>query len=203
MNKIILVTGLAVFLLLACNEPYSKLTEETDKPVILLQPLSFNDAAAINFLKDSIEQFYNVTIEIAKPAALPAHAYYKPRNRFRADSIIAWLHTIKQRPYRSVVAVTNSDVSVTKSTQADFGVMGLGYKPGDACVVSTYRLKPTAKSAQHLRERLFKVVAHEMGHNFSLDHCADQQCIMVDAEAKMKLDGIKGLCESCKQKLRL
>ncbi|MFY7839212.1 MAG: zinc-dependent metalloprotease family protein [Lacibacter sp.] len=157
----------------------------------------------MQFLKDSIQQFYPVKVELAPSKKFPAHTFYKPRNRYRADSTIAWLHTSKPSHCKTVVAVTNCDVSVTKSGQVDFGVMGLGYKPGDACIISTYRLKKTAKSPQHLRERLFKVAVHEMGHNFSLSHCPDQQCIMVDAETKMKLDGVKGLCTSCKQKLQL
>lgn len=202
MLKIIFVTGLAVFLLLSCKEPYSKSKEEA-KPVILLQPLAFTDTATLSFLKDSIEKFYPVTIVIAKPKQFPVHTYYKPRNRYRADSTIKWLKEIKPDSVRTIAGITDEDVSTTKIGHVDFGVMGLGYKPGEACVISTYRLKRTAKNAQHLRERLFKVVVHEMGHNFSLDHCADQQCIMVDAEAKMKLDDVKGLCSKCKKRMRL
>ena len=81
--------------------------------------------------------------------------------------------------------------------------MGLGYKPGKACVVSTYRLRKTATSQKHFQQRLFKVVVHEMGHNFGLHHCPDETCIMVDAEGQMKLDQEKDLCNSCKQKLQI
>lgn len=202
MLKIIIVTGLAVFLLLSCKEQYRKSKEET-KPVILLQPLAFTDTATLIFLKDSIEKFYSVSIIIAQLKQFPANTYYKPRNRYRADSTIKWLKEIKPDSARTIAGITDEDVSTTKIGHADFGVMGLGYKPGDACIISTYRLKKTAKNTQHLRERLFKVVVHEMGHNFSLDHCANEQCIMVDAEAKMKLDRVKYLCNSCKQKLRI
>lgn len=202
MLKIIVITGLAIFLLLSCKEPYSKSKEEA-KPVIFLQPLAFTDTATLSFLKDSIEQFYPVQLVIAKPVPLPVHAYYKPRNRYRADSLIVWLRAKKPAPYRSIVAITNSDVSVSKKDKPDFGVMGLGYKPGVACVISSYRLKATAKSLQHFRQRLFKVVVHEMGHNFSLNHCSNQACIMVDAEEKMKLDNVKGLCSNCKRQLKI
>ncbi len=193
---------LLVFLLACNNNPQLKKTAAV-KPVILLQPLVFTDTTILAFLKDSIEKFYPVNIVIAEPKQFPAHTYYKPRNRYRADSTIKWLKEIKPDSVRAIAGITNEDVSTTKSGYADFGVMGLGYKPGDACIISTYRLKKTAKNTQHLRERLFKVVVHEMGHNFSLDHCADQQCIMVDAEEKMKLDAVKGLCARCKQKMKL
>lgn len=189
--------------LLACNSNPQLKKMAAAKPVILLKPLAFTDTATLSFLKDSIEKIYPVSIVIAKTKEFPAHIYYKPRNRYRADSAIKWLKEIKPDSVRTIAGITNEDVSTTKVGHVDFGVMGLGYKPGDACVISTYRLKKTAKDAQHLRERLFKVVAHEMGHNFSLDHCADQQCIMVDAEEKMKLDAVKYLCSSCKQQLKI
>ena len=127
----------------------------------------------------------------------------KPRNRYRADSTIKWLKQIKPDSARTIVGITNEDVSVNKGAHKDYGVMGLGYKPGKACVVSTFRLRKTASSRKHFQQRLFKVVVHEMGHNFGLDHCPDETCIMVDAEGQMKLDQEKDLCSSCKQKLQI
>ena len=155
----------------------------------------------LRYLKDSIEKFYPVTVEIAGVKNFPEHSYYAPRKRYRADSTIAWLRKIKSPGTYTIVGITAHDISATKSTQQDFGVMGLGYMPGDACVISTWRLKKTATSTQHMRQRLFKVVVHEIGHNFGLGHCPDQTCIMVDAEAKMKLDAVKELCSNCKHKL--
>lgn len=185
------------------NKRILSIAENSHRPVIVLQPIDFSDTTTLNFLKDSIEQFYPVQVIIAVTKQFPSNTYYKPRNRFRADSAIKWLKHIKPGSAITIVGITSKDISVTKSGQTDFGVMGLGYKPGKACVVSTYRIKKTAKSIQHLRVRLFKVVVHEMGHNFSLDHCPNQQCMMVDAEAKMKLDNVKILCSSCKQRLRI
>lgn len=153
-------------------------TEVTYSPIVVLQPLHFADTATLTFLKDSIEQFYPVAVQIANPRQFPSNTYYKPINRYRADSSIKWLKLIRPASAITIVGITNKDISVTESGQADFGVMGLGYKPGDACIISTYRLKKTAKNKQHLKDRLFKVVVHELGHNFSLDHCPDQQCIM-------------------------
>lgn len=193
---------LLVFLLACKNNPQLKKTAAV-KPVILLQPLVFTDTTVLAFLKDSIEKFYPVNIVIAEPKQFPAHTYYQPRNRYRADSTIKWLKEIKPDSVRAIAGITNEDVSTTKSGYADFGVMGLGYKPGDACIISTYRLKKTAKITQHLRERLFKVTVHEMGHNFGLNHCTNETCIMVDAEEKMKLDKQKDLCKNCRNNLQL
>lgn len=133
----------------------------------------------------------------------PSNCYYKPRNRYRADSTIKWLKEIKPDSTRTIVGITDEDVSTSKGLHRDFGVMGLGYQPGKACVVSTVRLRKSASTSQKLKERIFKVVVHEMGHNFGLPHCLDQTCIMADAEGKMKLDEEKGLCSNCKRKMKI
>jgi archaemetzincin len=173
------------------------------KPVVILQPLDSFPSEMLQYLKDTIQKFYPVTLIIAPAKGFPAHIYYKPRNRYRADSTIKWLKQIKPDSARTIVGITNHDVSVNKGAHSDYGVMGLGYKPGKACVVSTFRLRKTATSQKHFRQRLFKVVVHEMGHNFGLNHCADESCIMVDAEGQMKLDKEKDLCNNCKHKLQI
>lgn len=186
---------------LACNHQHRSNERFAEKQTIYLQPIQYDDTVVLRFLKDSIEKFYPVSIEIAGVRSFPANSYYAPRKRYRADSTIAWLRKIKPAGAYTMVGITAHDISTTKSKQQDFGVMGLGYMPGDACVISTWRLKKTATSTQHMRQRLFKVVVHEIGHNFGLGHCPDQTCIMVDAEAKMKLDAVKELCSNCKHKL--
>lgn len=173
------------------------------KPVVILQPLHSFSSETLLYLKDTIQKFYPVTLLIAPAKEFPMHIYYKPRNRYRADSTIKWLKQIKPDSARTIVGITNEDVSVNKGAHKDYGVMGLGYKPGKACVVSTFRLGKTATSQKHFRQRLFKAVVHEMGHNFGLHHCPNETCIMVDAEGQMKLDEEKDLCSSCKAKLRI
>lgn len=199
-SQIILFLLTQVLFFSACKE---NRFAKADKPVVFLQPLEFSDTPTLSFLKDSIEKFYSVAIVVAAEKNFPLNCYYLPRNRYRADSTIKWLKQIKPDSATSIVGITNEDVSVNKGVHKDYGVMGLGYKPGNACVVSTFRLRKTATSQKHFRERLFKVVVHEMGHNFGLYHCPDETCIMVNAEGQMKLDGEKDLCNSCKAKLRI
>lgn len=191
----------AVFI--SCNDQSQLNVTHRNLPTVILQPLQVSDISTLSYLKDSIERFYRVKIIIASSREFPSTAYYKPRNRYRADSTIRWLKQIKPDSARTIVGITNEDVSVNKGAHIDYGVMGLGYKPGKACVVSTFRLRKTAVSDKHFQQRLFKVVVHEMGHNFGLHHCSNETCIMVDAEGQMKLDKEKDLCSSCKAKLRI
>lgn len=178
-------------------------SSDVSKPIILLQPLQFTDNATLQLLKDSVAHFYSVTVIIAPDKPFPAHTYYKPRNRYRADSTIKWLKQLKPDSVRTMVGITNEDISVSKAEHKDYGVMGLGYSPGHACIVSTFRPSKTATSKTHLQQRILKLVLHEMGHNFGLPHCSNQECFMVDAEGQMKLDREKELCTSCRRKLEI
>ncbi len=66
------------------------------------------------------------------------------------------------------------------------GIMGFGYLPGNACVISNYRLGKYPQTQIQLNEKLLKVALHELGHNFGLPHCPDEQCIMIEAKEKDK-----------------
>lgn len=201
-----IVSVFSLFLVIACRNTKQEIqlsSSDVGKPIILLQPLQFADTATLQLLKDSVAHFYNVSVVIAADKLFPAHAYYKPRNRYRADSTIKWLKQLKPDSVRTIVGITNEDVSVSKGEYKDYGVMGLGYSPGHACVVSTFRPSKTATSKTHLQQRIMKLVLHEMGHNFGLPHCSNETCFMVDAEGQMKLDQEKELCEACRKKLKI
>jgi archaemetzincin len=196
-----------MLLLFSCTESRQESSKSVvppaPLPLVVLQPIHSFDTSTLLFLKASIESAYPVRVKIAQTQPFPQHTYYKPRNRYRADRIIAWLKASCPDSVRTVVGVTTKDVSSTRNEQYDYGIMGLGYRPGRACVVSSHRPARTASNRRHLQERILKLVLHEMGHNFGLPHCADEQCIMVDAEGKMKLDREKGLCASCRKAVRI
>lgn len=71
--------------------------------------------------------------------------------------------------------------------------MGLGYMPGNACVISTFRLKGNNQA-----EKLYKVAIHELGHTQGLPHCPDKSCFMRDAEGKDHLNEEVHFCPKCK-----
>jgi archaemetzincin len=79
----------------------------------------------------------------------------------------------------------------------DWGVMGLGLQPGNACVISSFRLSKT-----DLRNQLFKVAIHELGHTQGLPHCRNLSCFMRDAEGKNPIDQETDFCPKCKAILK-
>lgn len=196
---------LVLLLIVSCNSQNKKQQQQGNisTEVVIIQPLEFNDTASLQFLKREIEKFYPLKVIVDTNKNFPNDLFYKPRNRYRADRIIHWLRMNIPDSVRTIVGVTSKDVSTTKNNVYDYGVMGLGYSPGHACVVSTFRPAKTAKNKTHLQQRLLKLVIHEMGHNFNLPHCSNEECFMVDAEGQMKLDSEKYLCNNCRSQLKL
>jgi len=203
-HKILYRLLLCSFLLIACKQTKHDLKRKSvTKPLfIAIQPLAFTDTQQLHELKTQIETYYYFKVIILPNIALPPQAFYKPRNRYRADSLIRFL---KDKPTNTdyIIGITAKDISSTKGDFPDFGIMGLGYRPGKSCVVSTFRIK--TPNPQLLKERLAKVALHEIGHNVGLPHCTTKDCFMHDGEASIKqVDSEKlDLCNNCKKKIGL
>jgi archaemetzincin len=183
--------AIPVFALLACKDSGIENKIEKNSIVINLQPFGEMRAFQTQFVFTEIKKIYPF-IEIRKSIALPKFAYNEARNRYRADSLIQFLKSRTQLSHKTI-GLTNRDISTAKDNMADWGVMGLGYCPGNACIASTFRLSKSETNWQ-----LFKVAIHELGHTFGLPHCAIKFCFMRDAEGKNPTNEEKGFCAKCK-----
>ena len=183
---------LLYFILLSCSKENNVISTKENPTILQIQP--FTDIA-----KDDVTEVVNQLkkkyphIEVLPAIDFPESAFYKPRNRYRADSIIKFL---KNNTPNGIVKVglTSKDISATKGNNKDFGIMGLGYKPGKSCVASSFRLSKKNKNEQH-----FKVAIHEIGHTQGLSHCPNFTCYMRDAEAQNHNDDLIDFCNDCKK----
>lgn len=181
-----------IFLLLffvSCNHTTSK------PKVIVIQPFNgFSNELGQQILVKLKQIDSNILLE--QPIPLPSSAFNPERNRYRADSLLRFLNKYKNSD-TVVVGITNWDISTTKNKYADWGVMGLGYRPGNACVISTYRLEKSK-----IPEQFYKVVIHELGHTQGLPHCPNTTCFMRNANGGNLLDEETDFCASCKAYLK-
>ena len=162
---------------------------------IRVQPFTGIGKELVSDIADSLKRYYP-NIIVAEAVDLPAFAYYAPRKRFKADSLLAYMSPAAN-VNETILGITKSDISTKNGSIEDWGVMGLGKCPGNACVVSTYRL-----DSKNMQSQLFKVSIHELGHTFGLPHCKNRECFMRDAEGKNPTNVEKGFCENCKKYLR-
>ncbi len=140
----------------------------------------------------SLRDHLQVEVRRLDTLKLPRSAWYAPRKRWRADVLLDFLlEQIPDAPKTTrILGLTESDISTTKAPFVDWGVFGLGYAPGQAAVVSAYRLKKKAKDRAHVRFRVSNTAVHEVGHTFGLQHCEEARCPMQDAEGGIaKTDG--------------
>jgi len=183
-----------LFSILSCTKGKNE-NNKVNQKVIIIQPLGdFNKAQAKKVFSEI--KMINPNLVLLENIHFPENSYYKPRNRYRADSIIKSLKS-KIGEDSVIVGLSNLDISTTKNEIKDWGVMGLGYKPGKACVVSDFRLSPKNKNQQ-----FYKLVLHELGHTEGLPHCAVKTCLMRDAEGGNPLDEEKDFCNTCKSFLK-
>ncbi len=167
------------------------ITQPKDIKVIDIQPYGDISTEIVNYIYAEVSKVCP-KVNLLKVQALPERAFYKPRNRYRADTIITLLRGITQKDHVTM-GLTNKDISTDKGKFADWGVMGLGFLGGNACVASTFRVSKTK-----IKEQYFKVAIHELGHTQGLEHCPDVTCLMTDANGKNNTDKEKGFCKKCK-----
>lgn len=170
-----------------------------------LLPLGSFPEADLLLARDSLSAYYKFDFVLLSAIEHPEMAWYPPRSRYRADSILVFLYEMRPDTLERIMALTTKDISTTKGEYADWGIMGLARLPGRTAVVSTFRIKRGAKDRAHFVERYARVVKHEFGHSLGLPHCPSRDCFMRDAEGKVStLDEESGkLCLSCRQMVAL
>ncbi len=171
---------------------------------LALQPLGKPSRAALEQAKAGLEKTYHVTVTLLPVQPLPKEAWYAPRNRWRADRLLDSLEAKTDLSFDKVLAVTERDISVTKGPHPDWGIFGLAQVGGRPAVVSTFRLRRGRTSETLFSDRLLKVVFHEAGHLFGLDHCPMPGCLMEDARGTLATVDAGGgtFCARCDAALR-
>ncbi len=188
-------------------------TQYNKDVVVAIQPLGTIPQTQIDLVKAAIDSVYGLPVKVL-PTKPPFEAAYTPLkgNRYRADSTIAILKRTRPDSVDYIIGLTNFDICITKYAAdgsikkpehkyTDFGIFGLGYRPGPSCVVSTFRFG--SFDTEVAKSRLAKVCVHELGHNFGLPHCPDKKCVMTDAvETIATVDNAElRLCDKCRAKL--
>lgn len=165
---------------------------------VLLVLLSYNNEVPPTQIQKEIETFYHIKIDMAQDK-LPANAYYKPRNRYKAQEILYYLEG--KYPGKRVIGLTSSDISTPAYGISDYGIFGLGSTTNNVSITSDYRLK-----GDRLNGRVIKIILHEIGHSYGLQHChSEEPCFMKAGDHTLKSvdKEQKVMCSSCKKQLKL
>lgn len=172
-------------------------------PRLLILPLgAAMSPTDVETVRQSLRAFYHFDLVVAPSEALPRDAFYAPRQRYRAERLLDYLQTRLSEGDDRILGLTSADISTTKGSVFDWGILGLATIDGRTCVLSSYRCQRRVRRAVDARIRLGKVAVHEIGHTLGIEHCGSPGCLMRDAEGSvLTIDGERDLCERCRRHL--
>ena len=187
-------------LALSCGDGHkgNSLTEqvsvEKKERLMPIQIYRYNDFSITKaqFLKQELQRVYP-SVELSdNPIKLPEKYYYAPRDRYSGRGL---LKDLSQNKHGTVVlGLTNEVIYEPNEKSPTFGIFGIGSVGGHVAVISS--TLPSRK--KHSDEHLVKLMMHELGHSFGLNHCKDEHCFMVDAEHGNKFSKTPSFCPQCK-----
>ncbi len=150
--------------------------------VIHILPLGNVNDDVINVIESAVYEFYGYKCMVSTKVPLTKDILADSKTRYEAGKILA-----KYKSNKNLLIITEKDIASKKGDVKEWGIFGLGYRPGQTCVVSTFRIKRKA-TITVFKERLKKVCIHEIGHNLGLNHCTsgNLKCLMNDAKGTIK-----------------
>ena len=154
--------------------------------------------AALRSLREDLAQSVRRPVWIAKDEIDPSRAFDPHRGQYLVTTLLEMLLSRPQSEDLNIIGVTDVDLFLPVFTHV-FGSAQLG---GSVGIASDNRLRPAAANGPedpHLgRERLLKVILHELGHTMGLVHCRLQWCAMSPSRLPEQVD-LKdaAFCDNC------
>jgi archaemetzincin len=175
--------------------------------LVQLLPLGTLATELLDALGPPLESVFHVAVEQRRYALSLDGFFDAARGQYNSTSIL--LHLRSAYPHfrpgvkTKLLAVTSDDLFIPILTYV-FGEAEVG---GSVAVVSTFRLQPEryglGTDAALFHRRLLTEAVHELGHEFGLIHCSEQDCAMHSSSSVEEID-LKGwrLCEACADELK-
>ena len=137
---------------------------------------------------------------IKEPLPIPQNAFAKKRNQYNSTLILneVRVYAAKNPDFHRVLAVVDVDIFTSGLNY----VFGEAYTPGNAALISLWRLKPafykdTPDIALYLL-RVLKEATHELGHTLGVKHCMRSLCVMHFSNSIFETDKKQSLlCDEC------
>ena len=194
-----IVIAISIFTLFYSNV-FSK--SIASNKTVYIYPLGRVETCYLAKVQEAIHIFYGYKCVINQILPVSNDIISPIKKRIDASKVLS-----KYKTPQNILIITERDIcndkivlKPTKQKLREYGILGLGFRPGSICVISTFRMKRNATKQKTL-ERLEKVALHEIGHNLGLDHCTNNKlCLMNDANGTItQVDKERvWLCNKCR-----
>jgi len=177
------------------NEKNNSKSNKTISPInkkLIIQPLGQISILKTRNIERSLKQYYRGQIIINAAISLPTAAASSIARKYHAHKLLQFLST-KTSGNSVILGVTEMDICMNKNGNPNFGIFGLGQRPGNSCVISTCRL-----TGNNTSEKFTKVALHEIGHTQGLPHCLISTCLMSDLKGRDRFNEMAQFCNQCK-----
>lgn len=149
-------------------------------------------ARKAQMLADALKEVYP-SVSIQKESLVLSKEYYnKERNRYSGTGLLKDLSRLRKE--NVVLGLTDEVIFKANELSPTYGIFGVSPVGAYVAVISSTR----SSGKQHSNDHLVKLMMHELGHSFGLNHCSNQHCFMVDAEHGNKFSQTPSFCNECK-----
>jgi archaemetzincin len=153
-------------------------SSNTDKNdlCIIISPIGEIDQDVCSLVEKKIQSVFGYHTMTHPILSDIFFAYDKTRKQYHSTPILQKLSDNAPENCLKIIGITGFDLFIPILTHV-YGEAQLG---GKACMISTYRLHDDLETENYskLHERIVKEAIHELGHTFSLRHCASSSCTM-------------------------
>lgn len=172
-------------------------SKETVKQTAIVRDISlylydYFSAQKAQMLADALKEVYPSVFIQKESLVLPKEYYNKERNRYSGTGLLKDLSRLRKG--NVVLGLTDEVIFKANELSPTYGILGISPVGAYVAVISSTR--PSGK--QHSNDHLVKLMMHELGHSFGLNHCSNQHCFMVDAEHGNKFSQTPSFCNECK-----
>ncbi len=170
--------------------------------VVHLVPLGEVPQQTIDATEQGLREHAPVEVVVEALRWPPDTAKSPRKGAWQASVLLDWLDGLSIGGGGKVMALTEAEIVTRKGNHPTWGILGMGSIDGRCSVVSTYRMRRRWENGgapeSLVRERLWKVAIHELGHTLGLEHCPVRGCLMEDGHGTVQtVDRGQALCADC------
>ncbi len=170
---------------------------------IYILPIETASKLWMEQLDKSIHKAFGYHSKVLTPDVCLEKTFDLKRSQYNSSDILRQMIANPPPDAEKILGVVDVDLFIPILTF----VFGEAQLRGIGSVVSLHRLNNKfyglPEDKQLLSERLIKEAIHELGHNFGLVHCSNQECVMKSSTYVEDIDHKSvEMCERCREELR-